>query len=353
MADLNAKSKIRVAVVGASGYTGLELVRLLVRHPGCELVALTSREWAGRPFSQVFPALAGICDLPFEVPDPEAIGGRAEFVFTSVPHQTAMAVVPALLQADCRVVDLSADFRFRDAAVYEAFYQPHTASELLQEAVYGLPELHGFAIGRARLVGNPGCYPTCVILGLAPLVAAKLVHLNSLIADCKSGVSGAGRQAALTTQYCEVNEGLRAYKVAEHRHNPEMEQELSLLAGEPVAVTFTPHLVPMSRGILGTLYASLVRPMQQVELHNVFQDFYQDQPFIRLHPEGSLPNTIQVRGSNYCDLGIKVDAARGRVIVVSAIDNLARGAASQAVHNFNLMAGFPETTGLEAVPLVP
>jgi N-acetyl-gamma-glutamyl-phosphate reductase len=346
-------TKIKVAVIGASGYAGLELVRLLARHPGCELVALTSREWAGQPFSQVFPALAGICDLPFEAPDPQSIGARAEFGFTSVPHQTAMEVVPALLQADCRVVDLSADFRFRDPATYEKWYQPHTAVALLAEAVYGLPELHGFAIGRARLVGNPGCYPTGVILGLAPLVAAKLVHLNSLIADCKSGTSGAGRQISLATQYCEVNEGFRAYKVAEHRHNPEMEQELSLLAGEPVTVTFTPHLVPMSRGILSTLYGSLVRPLREVELLNVFQSFYQDQPFIRLHPEGSLPNTIQVRGSNYCDLGLKVDGARGRVIVVSAIDNLARGAASQAVHNFNLMAGFPETTGLDTVPLFP
>jgi N-acetyl-gamma-glutamyl-phosphate reductase len=353
MADQNAMTKIRVAVIGASGYAGLELVRLLVRHPGCALTALTSREWAGKPFSRVFPALAGICDLPFEVPDPKAIGARADFVFTSVPHQTAMEVVPALLAADCRVVDLSADFRFRDAAVYETWYQPHTAPALLAEAIYGLPELHAAAISRARLVGNPGCYPTSVILGLAPLVAAKLVHLNSLIADCKSGTSGAGRQMSLATQYCEVNEGFRAYKVAEHRHNPEMEQELSGLAGEPVALTFTPHLVPMSRGILGTLYGSLVRPLGEAELLKVFQDFYQGQPFIRLHPVGSLPNTIFVRGSNYCDLGIKVDGARGRVIVVSAIDNLARGAASQAVHNFNLMAGFPETTGLEAVPLYP
>jgi N-acetyl-gamma-glutamyl-phosphate reductase len=346
-------NKIKVAVIGASGYTGLELVRLLVRHPGCELVALTSREWAGRPFSQVFPALAGICDLPFEAPDPAAVGGRAQFVFTSVPHKTAMEVVPVLLKKECRVVDLSADFRFRDAAVYEKFYQPHSAAALLAEAVYGLPELHGYAVSRARLVGNPGCYPTGVILGLAPLVAAKLVQSNSLIADCKSGTSGAGRQTSLATQYCEVNEGFRAYKVAEHRHNPEMEQELSLVAGEPVAVTFTPHLVPMSRGILSTLYATLRGPRSEVELLNVFQNFYQDQPFVRLHPEGSLPNTIQVRGSNYCDIGVKVDQARGRVIVVTAIDNLARGAASQAVHNFNLMAGFPETTGLEAVPLFP
>jgi len=301
----------------------------------------------------VFPALTRICDLDFIVPDPEAIAAVAEVVFTSVPHQTAMEVVPRLLARDCRVVDLSADFRFKDAAVYEKWYQPHLAKELLAEAVYGLPEIHGYAVSRARLVGNPGCYPTCVILGLAPLVQNKLIHLDSLIADCTSGVSGAGRQASLGTQYCEVNEGLRAYKVAEHRHNPEMEQELSLLAGEPVLVTFSPHLAPMSRGILGTLYSRLLRPQTDVEILNFYQNFYEDQPFIRLLPKGSLPNTINVRGSNYCDLGVRVDGARGRVIVVAAIDNLHRGAAGQAVHNFNLMAGFPETTGLDLVPLIP
>jgi len=346
-------NKIKVAVIGASGYTGLELVRLLVRHPGAELVAVTSREWQGHPVSQVFPALAGICPLTFSAPDLGAIAAQAEWVFTSVPHQTAMAIVPRLLAGDVKVVDLSADFRFRDAAVYEKWYQPHTARELLQEAIYGLPELHGYAIGQARLVGNPGCYPTCVILGLAPLVHHKLIELDSIIADCKSGVSGAGRQTSLTTQYCEVNEGFRAYKVAEHRHNPEMEQELSRLAGQMVPVTFTPHLVPMSRGILGTLYARLIRPYTEIELLNFFQSFYEGQPFIRLHPAGSLPNTIHVRGSNYCDLGVRVDGERGRVIVLSAIDNLARGAASQAVHNFNLMAGLPETTGLDLVPLMP
>lgn len=350
---LNAMDKIKVAVIGASGYAGLELVRLLVRHPGCELVALHSLEYPGRPFAQVFPAMAGIVELSFSDSAPEEIAPLAEVVFTAVPHQAAMGMIPHFLARDCKVVDLSADFRFRDKTIYEKWYQPHTAPKLLREAVYGLPELHGYAIGRARLVGNPGCYPTCVILGFAPLVQNKLIHLDSLIADCKSGASGAGRQTSLATQYCEVNDGLKAYKVAEHRHNPEMEQELSLLAGEDVRVTFTPHLVPMSRGILGTLYATLVRPYTEVELLNFYQNFYDDQPFIRLQPQGSLPNTINVRGSNYCDIGVKVDAARNRVIVVSAIDNLARGAASQAVHNFNLMAGFPETTGLDLVPFLP
>jgi N-acetyl-gamma-glutamyl-phosphate reductase len=347
-------TKIKVAVIGASGYAGLELVRLLARHPGCNLVALTSLEYPGLPFAQVFPALAGIVDLTFsQDPDPEKIGAQAEVVFTAVPHQAAMGMIPSFLAQGCRVVDLSADFRFREKGLYEKWYQAHTAPELLKESVYGLPELHGPAIRQARLVANPGCYPTCVILALAPLVKNHLVQPDSLIADCKSGVSGAGRQATLNTAYCEVSEGFRAYKVAEHRHNPEMEQELSLLAGKPVKVTFTPHLVPMNRGILGTIYATPVKPRAEGELFELYRDFYRGHPFVRLHPPGSLPNTTQVRGSNYCDLGLRVDGERHRVIVISVIDNLTRGAGGQAVHNFNLMVGFPETLGLDAVPFVP
>jgi N-acetyl-gamma-glutamyl-phosphate reductase len=346
-------AKIKTAVLGASGYTGLELMRLLARHPGVELVALTSREYQGRPVSEVFPALARIIPLSFTPPDPEALAAGAQMVFTAVPHRTAMEVVPRLLEGGCRVVDLSADFRLRDRATYEAWYQPHTAPELLGESVYGLPELHRQEIRMARLVGNPGCYPIGVILGLAPLVQARLIHPDSIIADCKSGVSGAGRQATLATQYCEVNESLRAYKVAEHRHASEMEQELSRLAGEPVRVTFTPHLVPMSRGILGTLYASLTEPATEADLLELYRNFYQGHPFIRLRGAGSLPQTIEVRGTNFCDLGLRVDGPRGRVIVITAIDNLTRGASGQAIHNFNLMAGLPETLGLEAAPLTP
>lgn len=346
-------ARIKVAVIGASGYTGLELMRLLARHPGVTLVALTSREYQGRPVREVFPALSRIIDQPFISPESKDLIHTAQVVFTAVPHQTAMALVPGLLKAGCRVVDLSADFRFRDRGVYEEWYQPHTAPGLLSEAVYGLPEIHGDKLPQARLVANPGCYPTCVILGLAPLVKHGLIKPDSVIADCKSGVSGAGRGAALATQYCEVNDGLRAYKVAAHRHAPEMEQELSLLAGGPVKITFTPHLAPMSRGILGTLYASLVKPLTDTELFHLYQDFYQGQPLVRLHPPGSLPNTLDVRGSNYCDLGLKVDANRGRVIIISAIDNLTRGASGQAVHNFNLMTGLPATLGLDLVPLTP
>jgi len=346
--------KIKVAVIGASGYAGLELVRLLVRHPACELAALTSLEYPGRPFSQIFPALAGLVDLPFSPdPAPSVIGAAAEVVFTAVPHQTAMGMIPGILAQGCKVVDLSADFRFRDLGLYEQWYQEHTAPELNAEAVYGLPELHRDEVRGKRLVGNPGCYPTCVILGLAPLAQAGLLVPDSVIADCKSGTSGAGRQALLGISFCEVNDGFRAYKVMEHRHTPEMEQELSRLAGTPVRVTFTPHLVPMSRGILGTLYANLTQPRTEADLRELYANFYQGHPFVRLLPAGSFPDTRNVRGANFCDLGLKVDAGGRRVIVVSAIDNLTKGAAGQAVQNFNLMMGLPETLGLETPPFLP
>jgi N-acetyl-gamma-glutamyl-phosphate reductase len=346
-------ARIKVAVFGASGYTGLELLRLLARHPGVELTGLTSREYQGRPVGEVFPALDRIVDLAFVAPDPSTIAATAQVVFLAVPHKTAMELVPPLLAADLRVVDLSADFRFRQQEVYEVWYQPHSAPEFLAEAVYGLPELHRDILRTARLVGNPGCYPTCVILGLAPLVKGGLVQTDSLIADCKSGVSGAGRGASLSNSYCEVTDSFRAYKVAEHRHAPEMEQELTLLAGKSVKITFTPHLVPMSRGILGTLYGQLVKPLTDQDLFEFYQAFYRDHPFVRVQPPGTWPSTQQVRGSNYCDLGFKVDQERGRVIVLSAIDNLTRGASGLAVHNFNLMMGFPETLGLDLVPLTP
>ncbi len=345
--------KIKVAIIGASGYAGLELVRLLARHPGCDLAALTSLEYPGRTFDQVFPALAGIVNLPFSDSGPEAIAAQAEVVFLAVPHQAAMSMVPGFLERGCKVVDLSADFRFKDAGLYEKWYQAHTARNLLTETVYGLPELHREEVRGTRLVGNPGCYPTCVILGLAPLAKAGLLQPDSVIADCKSGASGAGRQALLGISFCEVNEGFRPYKVLEHRHTPEMEQELSALAGTRVKVTFTPHLVPMSRGILGTLYAGLTESRSEEELRELYRQFYQGHPFVRLHPAGRLPDTRDVRGSNFCDLALRVDPESRRVIVLSTIDNLTKGAAGQAVQNFNLMLGFPETMGLDVAPFIP
>jgi N-acetyl-gamma-glutamyl-phosphate reductase len=339
--------KLNVAVVGGTGYTGFELVALLQHHPRVRLTAVTSQSYVGQRLDAVFPALRGTCALVCERLDVEALARRADFVFVALPHKTAMEVVAPLFRAGKPVVDLSADFRLRDPAVYEHWYQPHSARDVLAEAVYGLPELHAEQIRAARLVGNPGCYPTGVILAAAPLLAAGAVELDSLIADCKSGVSGAGRAATLVTHFCEANEGLRAYKVAEHRHTPEIEQELSGVSGRPIKVVFTPHLVPMSRGILSTIYARLSRDATDAEIEALYRRAYEKSPFVRVLDSGQMPSTLHVRGTNYCDIGWRVEQRTRTVIVVAAIDNLTRGASGQAVCNMNLMCGFGEETGLE------
>lgn len=344
---------IRVAIVGASGYTGVELYRLLVNHPAVEVTCVTSRQNAGEPFAEVFPSLLGRTDLVCDPVDADIVAEKADFVFTALPHQTAMEVVPGLLAAGKKVVDLSADYRLRDADVYEAWYQPHTSPELLKEAVYGLPELYRERVRSARLVANPGCYPTSVALALAPLLKNGLVDPASLIIDSKSGTSGAGRSAKVDSLFCEVDEGFKAYGVGKHRHTPEIEQTLSELAGLPVTVNFTPHLLPVNRGILSTCYANLKGMAETAELLKIFVDGYHREPFVRVHPQGSLPNLAFVRGSNYCDLGVVADPRTHRVIVVSAIDNLVKGAAGQAIQNMNLMLGLDETSGLRVVPLFP
>lgn len=344
---------IQVAVVGATGYTGVELVRLLARHPQVVVTAVTSRQYEGQRLDMVFPSLRGFCDLTCEELTPEELGQRAQLVFTALPHKTAMNFVPGLLRAGCRVVDLSADYRLRDQAVYEAWYQSHSSPQLLDEAVYGLPELYREQIRSARLVANPGCYPTSVALALAPLLRAGLIDPASLIIDSKSGASGAGRSAKTASLFCEVNEGFKAYAVANHRHTPEIEQTLSQLAGCAVLVNFTPHLLPVNRGILSTCYAQRCGTVDEAGLRRVVADFYQDEPFIRLCPAGDWPNTAYVQGSNHVDIGLALDPRTGRVILVSAIDNLVKGAAGQAVQNMNLMLGFEETAGLDLVPLFP
>ncbi len=344
---------IKVAIVGASGYTGVELLRLLLNHPRVEITCVTSRQNAGSPISSVFPSLLGRSELVFDPVDVELIASRAEMIFTALPHKAAMAVVPDLLKAGCKVVDLSADYRLKDAAVYEQWYQPHTSVDLLAEAVYGLPELYREQIKGARLVANPGCYPTSVALGLAPLLQGGLVDLASLIIDSKSGASGAGRSAKVGSLYCEVNEGFKAYGVASHRHTPEIEQTLGQLAGKPVVVSFTPHLLPVNRGILSTCYASLSASHSTAELIELYRQHYRNEPFVRVHPEGEMPNVAYVRGSNYCNIGLVSDGRTGRVIVVSVIDNLLKGAASQAVQNMNLMLGLDEDCGLQQFPLFP
>ena len=344
---------IKVAVVGASGYTGVELLRLLVGHPQVEISCVTSRQHEGLPISQVFPSLAGFCELvctPLDVP---TIAAQAEVVFTALPHKSAMEVIPDFLAAGCKVVDLSADYRLKDSAVYEQWYQPHTSPELLAEAVYGLPELFREQIAAARLVANPDCYPTSVALGLAPLLTKGLIDTASLVIDSKSGATGAGRGAKQGSLYCEVNEGFKAYGVASHRHTPEIEQTLTTLAGVPVRVSFTPHLLPINRGILSTIYATLAAPMSSDELIALFREYYAGEAFVRVMPGQDLPNVAYVRGTNFCDLGVVSDPRTGRVIVVSAIDNLVKGAAGQAVQNMNLLYGFKEQLGLGIVPLFP
>ena len=324
----------QVAVIGASGYTGVELLRLLSLHPDTELVCVTSRQYAGQLVSDVFPSLHGIVDLCFEDVDPAALAGRADLVFTAVPHQTAMGMIPALLAAGCRVIDLSADFRITDVEVY-------------------LHELFREQISEARLIANPGCYPTSVALALAPLLEKGLIDHKTLIVDSKSGTSGAGRAPKVDTLYCEVNEGFKAYSLPRHRHTPEIEQSLTRLAGESVRISFTPHLLPVNRGILSTCYASLTDMMSLDKLHEVYLAKYAAESFVRVLPKGKFPNIAQVRGSNYCDIGLSIDERTGRVIALAAIDNLVKGAAGQAIQNMNLMLSLPEGRGLLLPPVFP
>lgn len=343
----------KVAVIGASGYTGVELLRLLAGHPAVRVTCVTSRQQAGQALGEVFPSLAGIYDLTFEAVEPAALAGRADVVFLAVPHQAAMGMVPELLAAGCRIIDLSADYRLHDAAVYAEWYEPHQTPELLAEAVYGLPELYRKQVRGARLVANPGCYPTSAALALAPLLRQRLIDPATIIIDSKSGTSGAGRAAKVDTLYCEVNEGFKAYGLPRHRHTPEIEQTLSEVAGRPVTISFTPHLVPANRGILSTCYASLSTGGSLPELLEVYRRAYAGEPFVRVLPEGRLPNISQVRGSNFCDIGLAVDARTGRVVAVAAIDNLVKGAAGQALQNMNLLLGLEEVTGLRGAAVFP
>lgn len=345
--------KTKVGIIGATGYTGVELLRLLLHHPEVEVTALTSQKYAGVPIDQVFPSLMKHLQLKCEELAVDQISKKTDFIFTAVPHKTAMEIVPLFCRQGKRVVDLSADFRFKDAGVYERWYQKHTSADLLPESVYGLPELHRDKIRNAKIVGNPGCYPTGALIGLIPLVEKGMVSLENIVIDSKSGVSGAGRDVVLESLFCEVNEGVKAYKIFEHRHLPEIEQELSEMTQKKVAVTFVPHLIPIDRGILTTIYLILTKKWKTEEVLNAFQEHYQKEPFIRIYSKGKLPNTKDVRGSNYCDIGVKVNEADGRTVIITAIDNLVKGASGEAVQNMNIMLGFPETMGLEALPLSP
>lgn len=342
----------RIAVVGASGYSGAELVRLLARHPHARVAALGANSEAGKALSQLYPALRGLDLPPLEKLEPGQLAGRADVAFLALPHTESMRSAGALLAAGLKVIDLSGDFRLADKAQYEAFYKhPHSEPGLLAEAVYGLCELHGAKVAAARLVSNPGCYTTCSILPLYPLLKAGWIRPDSVIIDAKSGVSGMGRKLLAANTFSEVDGNFSAYKVAgAHQHIPEIEQELSAAAGAPMTVTFTPHLLPVSRGILATCYAAPAKPADEAGLQACLADFYRGKPFARVLTGVDLPTLRSVVGSNLIEMAVKYDARAKRVIVFSALDNLVKGAAGQAVQNLNLMMGWPETAGLELIP---
>ncbi len=341
---------IRVGIVGGTGYTGVELLRLLARHPEVELAAITSRGDAGRPVSDMFPSLRGHVDLAFS--DPAQAGlEQCDAVFFATPNGIAMQQVPALLDAGVKVIDLAADFRLKDEASWEKWYgMPHACPEVLKGAVYGLPEVNREQVRSAQLVANPGCYPTAVQLGFIPLIEAGVVDRASLIADAKSGVSGAGRKAEVHTLFAEAGDNFKAYGVPGHRHLPEIRQGLAAVAGEEVGLTFVPHLTPLIRGIHATLYARLTK---DCDLQALFENRYRGERFVDVLPAGSHPETRSVRASNNCRIAVHRPQGGDTVVVLSVIDNLVKGAAGQAVQNMNLMFGFAESCGLELVPVLP
>jgi N-acetyl-gamma-glutamyl-phosphate reductase len=346
---------INIAIVGASGYTGEELVRLLVNHSEANIVAVTSETYAGQPIAEVYPNLTGTAIPPFtSLKETKAING-ADVVFIALPHGQAMTAVPGILAKGIKVIDLSGDFRLESSDDYEFWYKkPHTAPEILESAVYGLPELFGGSVKSANLISNPGCYPTSVILGAAPLLSGKIVFPQDIIIDSLSGVSGAGRSATAETHYCSTDESVSSYKVGGvHQHIPEMELYLSKIAEDQVKISFTPHLAPFSRGIYSTLYADLKSDISATRLHAEYAKFYEASYFVEVLPLGKYPNLKAVAGSNYCHIGVAVDERCGRAIIVSAIDNLVKGASGQAIQNMNIMFGLPEETGLAQVGLWP
>ena len=347
-----ASNKLRVAILGASGYTGAELVRLLSRHPHVALVALTADRQAGKPASEVFPQLQ-LLNLPTLSKIDEVDWKEVDFAFCCLPHGLTQEVI-VKLPRHLKIVDLSADFRLFNVDTYATWYgHAHHAPELQKEAVYGLTEFSRDEVRKARLVANPGCYPTAAQLPLLPLLEGKLIDADDIIIDAKSGVTGAGRDAKLGSLYSEVTEGIHAYGVANHRHAPEIEQELSEAAGRPIIVNFTPHLMPMSRGILASIYVKMAPGVTVDQLRAAMTERYRDEYFVRVLPNGSAPATRHVRGSNFCLLSVHADRVPNRAILMAVIDNLVKGASGQAVQNMNVMAGFPEETALEQLPMFP
>lgn len=345
---------IRVGIIGSTGYAGAELVRLLTQHEKAEIKWYGSRSYIDQPYASVYQNMFEIVDASCMDDNMEALADQVDVIFTATPQGLCGSLVTEEILNKVKIIDLSADFRIKDLAVYEEWYGiKHESPQFIAEAVYGLPEINREAVKSARLVANPGCYPTCTFFTVYPLLKAGLIDPATLIIDAKSGTSGAGRGAKVDTLFCEVNENIKAYGVASHRHTPEIEEQLSYIAGVPVLINFTPHLVPMNRGILITAYASILEGVREQEIRTAYEDCYKDEMFVRLLAAGTPPQTRWVKGSNYTDVSVKVDPRTNRVVMMGAMDNLMKGAAGQAVQNMNLMFGLAEHEGLKLVPMFP
>jgi len=341
------KDKIRIGIIGATGYVGMELVRILYNHPSFQINRLISQSYIGKRFSEVYPAFRGMVDMECVDLNVNDIAGSCDIAITCLPHGVSAKLVPQLIGLGLRVLDHSGDFRYRDVSVYEKAYKlAHPDPDLSENAVYGLPELYRSRIANASLVANPGCYPTCSILGIRPLLTQSLIDPASIIIDATSGVTGAGRKADLPYQFCEAESNYKAYGVIGHRHTSEIEQELSFMAGKDISVSFTPHLAPMKRGMLATIYATLTTPVSALELHRIYSQNYEGEFFVRILPLGICPETKNVAMTNFVDISVFVDEHTGRAVILSAIDNLGKGSALQAVQSLNCMIGIPENTGL-------
>ncbi|MBI4682495.1 MAG: N-acetyl-gamma-glutamyl-phosphate reductase [Nitrospirae bacterium] len=340
---------LKVAILGGSGYTGSELLRLLLTHPNAEVTAVTSERLSGLLISDTFLHFRNT-SLKFESLDLKTLTKKADLFFLCLPHKTSQETVAFLYNAGKKVIDLSADYRLKSAEVYKEWYKiPHLYSPLLKKAVYGLPEIYRKKIKNASIIANPGCYPTSAILGIAPIIGENFINTNSIIVDSKSGTSGAGRSPAQPFMFCEVNESVKAYAVTAHRHTPEIEQELSSISKKRINIIFTPHLIPMDRGILSTIYVRLKKKISLSDIHKLYHVFYRNEPFVRVLKNGMYPSTKVVKGSNYCDISVFLDKRSGKgqtLIILSVIDNLLKGASGTAVHNMNIMHGFDETAGL-------
>ncbi|MGB0544639.1 MAG: N-acetyl-gamma-glutamyl-phosphate reductase [Candidatus Pseudothioglobus sp.] len=343
--------KLKVGIIGGSGYTGIELLRILHQHPSAEVHAITSRALEGKKLSEVFPNMHGISNLSYLLPDDEKLF-ECDLVFFATPHGVAMNNASLFLDKDIKVIDLGADFRINNAEIWSNWYNmEHTQKSLLSEAVYGQPEINRSSIKDARLIANPGCYPTAVLLALKPLLEENLIDPLNIIADCKSGASGAGRNANQATLLCEITESFKPYGVSGHRHFPEIKQELESISGGPIGLTFTPHLLPMSRGIEATIYADLVDP--DSDILDCFENAYKNEEFVKILPEGVYPETRSVRSSNYCQISVQYVDHSNKLVIMSVIDNLGKGAAGQAIQNMNLMFGLDENAGLLEIGLLP